>query len=85
VPVFRRAAEVHLGLRLPCLGVADNHQDAENWSDADRGAVRPVCPDMEDAIPEVRRDRMASAVGKLAAREPHPVDAVPDRPGFAWA
>jgi hypothetical protein len=85
VPVFPLAVEVHLGLRLPCLGVADNHQDAENWSDADRDVVRPVCPDMEDAILEVRRDRMAAAVGKLAAHEPRPVDAVPDRPGSAWA
>ena len=85
MPVYPLAVEVRLGPRLPCLGVADNHQDAENWSDADRDVARPVCPDMEDAILEGRRDRMAAAVGKLAAREPRPVDAVPDRPGSAWA
>ena len=55
VPVFPQAAVGHLGLRLPFRGVADIHLDAENLLDADRGAVRPVCPDMVDAIPEDRQ------------------------------
>jgi hypothetical protein len=84
VPAFPPAAEVHLGLRLPFLGVADSHPDAVNWSDADRGAVRPVCLDMADAIPEVLRGRTAVAAEKLADLEPLPADAVPDHPVPAW-
>ena len=55
VPVFRLAAVGHQGLRLPFPGVADSHLDAVSLSDADRDAVRRVCLDMVDAIPEVRR------------------------------
>jgi hypothetical protein len=86
VPVFPQAAVDHLGLRLPFRGVADIHLDAENLLDADRGAVRPVCPDMVDAIPEGRWGlpvQMDEAVGKLAVREPRLADAVPAHLDFA--
>ena len=88
VPVFPLAAVGHLGLRLPFRGVADNHPDAESLSDADRDAVRRVCLDMVDAIPEDHRGRQVRlvwAAGKLAGREPRLADAVPGRPGPAWA
>ena len=88
VPVFPQAAVGHLGLRLPFRGVADIRQDAESLLDAARDAVRPVCLDMVDAIPEVRRGlpvRLDEAVEKLAAREQRPADAVPARPDSAWA
>ena len=62
VPAFPLAAEVHLGLRLPFLGAADSHRDAENLSGADRGAVRRACFDIADAIPEDRRGHL----GRLA-------------------
>ena len=80
MPVFPQAAVDHPGLRLPFRGEADIHLDAESLLDADRDVVRPVCPDMVDAIPENRRGlpvRMDEGVGKLAVREPRPVDAVP--------
>jgi hypothetical protein len=78
-PVFPQAAVAHLGLRLPSLGVADNHPDAVSLWDVDHDAVRRVCPDMVDAIPEGRRGlpvQMDEAVGKLAVREPRLADAV---------
>ena len=83
VPVFLLAAVGHLGLRLPFRGVADSHPDAVSLLDADHGAVRRVCLDMVDAIPEDRRGlpvRMDEAAGKLAVREPRLADAVPDAP-----
>jgi hypothetical protein len=52
------------------------------WSDAGRDVVHPVCPDMEDAILEVRPGLKAGDAGKLAVREPRPVDAVLALP--AW-
>ena len=57
VPVFPLVAEVHLGLRRPFLGVADSHPGAESLLDADHGAVRRVCPDTADAIPEAAAAR----------------------------
>ena len=84
VPVFPRAAVVHLGLLHPFRGVADSHQAAESLLGGDRDAVRPVSPDMVDAILEGLRGRTALAAGKSVAREPRPADAVPDHPGFAW-
>jgi hypothetical protein len=80
VPVSPQAAVGHLGLRLPFRGAADIHPDAESWLDADHGAVRPVCLDMVDAIPEGhqgRPARMDEAVEKLAVRELRLADAVP--------
>ena len=88
VPVFPQVAVDHLGLRLPFRGVADSPLDAESLLDAARDAVRPVCPDMVDAIPEGRQGlpaRMAEAVEKLAVREPRPEDAVPAHLDSAWA
>ena len=82
VPVFPQAAVDHLGLRLPFRGAADNHLVAESLWDADRDAVRRACLDMVDAIPEDHRGllvRLDEAAGKLAGREPRPVDAVPAR------
>ena len=82
VPVFPPAAVGHLVLRLPFRGVADSHLDAVSLLDVDHGAVRRVCLDMVDAIPEDRRGlpvQMDEAAGKLAAREPRLADAVPDR------
>jgi hypothetical protein len=82
VPVFPQAAVGHLGLLHPFRGVADIRQDAVSLLDAARDAVRPACPDMADAIPEVRRALpvpLGEAVEKLAAREPRPADAVPAR------
>lgn len=87
VPVFPLVAVGHLGLLLPCRGVADSRPDAESLSDADHGAVRRACLDMVDAILEVRwgrQVRLAWAAGKLAGREPRLADAVPARPGPAW-
>ena len=88
VPVFLLAAVAHLGLRLPSLGVADSHPDAVSLLGADHDAVRRACLDTVDAIPEDRWDlpvHLDEAAGKLAAREPRLVDAVPDRPENAWA
>ena len=88
VPVFPQAAVGHLGLRLPCRGVADSHPDAESWLDADRDAVRRACLDTVDAIPEDLRGlqvRLVWAAGKLAGRAPRLADAVPARPDPAWA
>jgi hypothetical protein len=79
-PVFPQAAVAHLGLRLPFLGVADSHPDAVSLWDADHDAVRRVCPDMGDAIPESRRgrsDRLVWVVEKLAGRGPRLAGAVP--------
>ena len=87
MPAVLPAEEVHLGLRLPFPDVADSPPVAESLSGADHGAVRPVCFDMADAIPEDRlglRVQKAEAAGKLAALEPRPADAVLDRPGLAW-
>ncbi len=85
VPVFPQAAVVHLGLLHPFRDVADNHRAAESLLGADHGAVRPVGPDMADAIPEGRRGRMALAAGKSAVREPRLADAVLEHPDPAWA
>jgi hypothetical protein len=87
VPVFPQAAVGHLGLRLPCRGVADSHPDAESLLDADHGAVRRACLDTVDAILEDHRDLPVhpdEAAEKLAVREPHLADAVPARPDPAW-
>jgi hypothetical protein len=78
-PVFPQAAVGHLGLRLPCRGVADSHPDAESLLGADHDAVRPVCLDMVDAIPEDRlgrSDHLVWGAEKLAGREPRLADAV---------
>jgi hypothetical protein len=86
-PVFPQAAVGHLGLRLPCRGVADSHPDAESWLGADRDAVRRACLDKVDAIPEDHRGlqvRLVWAAGKLAVRAPRLADAVPARPDPAW-
>ena len=88
VPVFPQAAVGHLGLRLPFRGAADIRLDAESLLDADHGAVRPVCLDMADAIPEDRRGlpvQMDEAVEKLAVREPRLADAVLAHPDPALA
>jgi len=85
VPVFPQAAVGHLGLRLPFRGAADIHLDAESLLDVDHGAVRPVCLDMVDAIPEAHRGLMDEAAGKLAGREPRPADAAPAHLGPARA
>lgn len=88
VPVFPQVAVGHLGLRLPFLGVADSHPDAVSLLDVDHGAVRRVCLDTVDAIPEDRRGllvQMDEAAGKLAARELRLADAAPDRLEIAWA
>jgi hypothetical protein len=88
VPVFLQAAVGHLGLRLPCLGVADSHPDAVSLLDVDHDAVRRVCLDTVDAIPEDRRGlpvQMDEAAGKLAVREPRLAGAVPARREIAWA
>ena len=79
-PAFPLAAVDRLGLRLPSRGVADSHQDAASLWDAGLDAVRRACPDMADAIPEVRRDLMDEAAGKLAVREPRLADAVLGHP-----
>ena len=84
VPVFPLVAVVHLDLRLPFRGVADNHQAAESLLGGDHDAVRPVAPDMVDAIPEGLRGRRALVAGKLAARELHLADAGLDHPDPAW-
>ena len=67
----------------PFLGAADIRPDAENLSDAGRGAVhRPVYFDMADAArePLAHQDLMAVGAGKLAARgRSRPADAVPER------
>lgn len=84
VPVFPQAAVVHLGLRHPFRGVADNHRAAESLLGADHGAVRPADPDMADAILEGLRGRRDVAAGKSAAHEPHLADAGLDHPGPAW-
>lgn len=76
VPVFPLAAVDHPALRLPFRGVADSHPDAVSLWDADHGVARRACPDMVDAIPEVRRGLMDEAAGKLAVREPRLADAV---------
>ena len=82
VPVFPLAAVGRLGLLHPFPGVADSHPDAVSLLDADHDAVRRVCLDTVDAIPEDRRGlpvQMDEAAGKLAARELRLADAVPDR------
>jgi hypothetical protein len=84
VPVFPLAAVVHLGLRRPFLGAADNHRAAESLLGADPGAVRPVDPDMVDAILEGLRGRRVVVAGKSAAREPRLADAGLERPAPAW-
>ena len=86
--VFPLAAVGHLGLRLPFRGVTDNRPDAASLLGADRDAVRRVCLDTVDAIPEDRRAlpaQMDEAAGKLAVREPHLADAVLERREIAWA
>ena len=88
VRVFPLAAVGHLGLRLPFPGVADSHPDAENSLDADLDAVRRVCLDTVDAIPEAllgRSDRLVWAVEKLAVRELRLADAVRAHPDSALA
>jgi hypothetical protein len=84
VPVFLPAAVGHLGLRHPFRGEADNHRAAESLLGADHGAVRPVGPDMADAIPEDLRGRTDEVAGKSAAREPRLADAGPEHPDPAW-
>jgi len=81
--VFQPAAVVHLGLRHPFRGVADNHRAAESLLGADHGAVRQDVPDMADAILEALLVRTALAAGKSAAREPRLAGAVLERPGPA--
>jgi len=81
--VFQPAAVVHLGLRHPFRGVADNHRAAESLLGADHGAVRQDVPDMADAILEGLLVRTALAAGKSAAREPRLAGAVLERPGPA--
>jgi len=81
--VFQPAAVVHLGLRHPFPGVADNHRAAESLLGADHGAVRQDVPDMGDAILEGLLVRTALAAGKSAAREPRLAGAVLERPGPA--
>jgi hypothetical protein len=76
--VFPLAAVDRPVLRLPCRAVADSRPDAVSLWDADLDVVLPACPDMADAIPEVRRGLMDEAVGKLAAREPRLADAALD-------
>jgi hypothetical protein len=86
-PVFPQAAVDHLGLRLPFPDVADSHPDAESLLGAALDAVRRVCLDTADAIPERRRGRLVRmdvAVEKLAGREPRPADAVQARLALAW-
>jgi hypothetical protein len=56
-PVFPQAAVGHLDLRLPFRGVADSLPDAVSLLGEDRDAVRRVCLDMVDAIPEDHLDR----------------------------
>ena len=88
VPVFPLAAVGRLGLLHPFPGVADSHPDAVSLLDADHDAVRRVCLDTVDAIPEDRRGlpvQMDEAVGKLAVREPRLADAVPAHPDSALA
>ena len=85
VPVFPLVAVGRLGLLHPFLGAADSRPDVASLWDADLDAVRRVCLDMADAIPEGRRGLMDEAVGKLAVREPRPADAVPAHPGSALA
>jgi hypothetical protein len=88
VLVFPPVAVDHLDLRLPFRGVADSHPDAVSLLDVDRDAVRRVCLDTVDAIPEDRRGlpvQKDEAAGKLAVREPRLADAVPARREIAWA
>jgi hypothetical protein len=87
VPVFPLAAEVHLGLRLPCPDVADSHLGAASLSDVDHDAVRRAFLDKVGAILEDRQGhsvRLAWAAGKLAGRGPRLADAVLDHPDSAW-
>jgi hypothetical protein len=87
-PVFPPEAVGHLGLLRPFPGVADSHPDAVSLLDADHDAVRPVCPDMVDAIPEVRRGlpvRRVWGAEKLAVRELCLADAVRAHPDSALA
>jgi hypothetical protein len=84
VPVFPRAAVVHLDLLHPFPVEADIRPDAVSLWDVGHGAVRPVGPDMAGAILEGLRDLKALDAGKSAARELRLVDAVPDRPDPAW-
>jgi hypothetical protein len=79
--VFPLAEEVLRVLhRRPFLGVAEI-LNAVRWLDADRDAVHPACPDMEDAILEVRWVRPAlkdADAGKWAVRAQRLADAVLD-------
>jgi hypothetical protein len=77
-PVFPPAVEEHPVLRLPCPDAEDIRRDAVCWWDVVHDAVRLVCPD-RGAILEGRPGQMAWGAGKLAVREPLPVDAVPDQ------
>jgi hypothetical protein len=86
--VFPQVAVGRRDLLHPFRGAADSHPDAESLSGADRDAVRPVCLDMADAIPEDRQGRSVRLVwgaGKLAGREPRLADAVLAHPAPAWA
>jgi hypothetical protein len=84
VPAFPQAAVVHLDLRHPFPGEADSRQAAENLLGADHDVVRPVDPDMVDAILEGLRGQTAVAAGKSAAREPRLADAGLEHPDPAW-
>jgi hypothetical protein len=78
-PVFPQAAVDRRDLLRPFRGVADSHPDAVSLWDADHDAVRRVCLDTVDAIPEDRpglRVQMDEVAGKLAVREPRLADAV---------
>ena len=86
-PVVLPEAEVHPGLHHhPYLG-AEEILHAERWWDADRDAVRPVCPGRVGASPEVRQDLKAAAAEKSAVREPRLAGAVRALPawGVPWA
>ncbi len=88
VPVFPPEAVGHLGLLRPFPDEVGSHQDAESLLDVDRDAVRRVCPDMVDAIPEVRRGlpvRRVWGAEKLAVRELCLADAVRAHPDSALA
>ena len=88
VPVFPQAAVGHLGLLRPFRGAAGIRQDAVNLLGADHDAVRPVCLDMVDAIPEDHRGlpvHLDEAAEKLAVREPRLADVVLARLAPAWA
>jgi hypothetical protein len=86
-PVFPQAAVDRLGLPLPFRGVADSHPDVVSLLGAGRDAVRRVCSDTADAIPEDhlgRSDRLVEVAEKLADREPRLADAVLAHLDPAW-